>query len=179
MIREHLPVYDPAVAPTRTMTAVAELFRTIPGTLRSAHPHRPIAANGPHARVITAVHDPDCPSWDRSPLRAHYDLDAYALLVGATPATITALHLAEHRADWPSKHLVANGAALLQDGVRTWVTWQETSPEDEDFVDVVAAFAAETAHDVAGTVGQASARLLPVRPLVDYAARWFSTHRNG
>ena len=45
-IRDHLPAYDPAVTPTRTMGAVAELFRTIPGALRSGHPHRSFAAVG-------------------------------------------------------------------------------------------------------------------------------------
>jgi aminoglycoside 3-N-acetyltransferase len=53
IIRENLPAYDPARTPTRTMGAVAELFRTYPGTVRSAHPHRLISANGPHAAAIT------------------------------------------------------------------------------------------------------------------------------
>lgn len=179
LIREHLPVYDSAVTPTRTMGAVAELFRTIPGTRRSAHPHRSIAANGPHADAITAVHDLDCPAGERSPLRALYDLDGSVLLLGASPATTTVLHLAEHRADWPSKHLVANGAAVVENGVRTWETWQELWPEDEDFVDVVEAFAAATGRHAVGNVGEAPSRLLPVRPLVDYAAGWFSTHRGA
>ena len=43
-IRDHLPVYSAELSPTRTMGAVAELFRTVPGTLRSAHPHRSISA---------------------------------------------------------------------------------------------------------------------------------------
>jgi aminoglycoside 3-N-acetyltransferase len=38
-IRSNLPAYDPAWTPTRTIVAVAELFRTQPGTLRSSHPH--------------------------------------------------------------------------------------------------------------------------------------------
>jgi hypothetical protein len=48
-IRESLPAYDARTTPTRTMGLVAEHFRTLPGTVRSAHPHRSFAAAGPHA----------------------------------------------------------------------------------------------------------------------------------
>ncbi|WP_454296874.1 aminoglycoside N(3)-acetyltransferase [Salana multivorans] len=176
-IRENLPAYDPRVTPARTMGAVAELFRTLPGTLRSAHPHRSVSANGPLAETITAVHDLDCPSGERSPMRALYDADGQVLLLGASPAKTTVLHLAEHRADWPGKHLDSNAGPVLVDGKRTWVTYQELAVQDEDFVDVVEAFARETGLMRIGTVGEAPARLLPVRPLVDYAAAWFTTHR--
>jgi aminoglycoside 3-N-acetyltransferase len=176
-IRDHLPVYDPRITPTRTMGAVAELFRTVPGTLRSGHPHRSLSANGPHAAAITATHDLDSPVGERSPLKALHDLDASVLLLGTTPAKITALHLAEHRAHWPGKHLVGNGAALIEDGHRTWVTWEELHVEDDDFIEVVNAFTAGGGHVHTGLVGDAPAQLLPVRALVDFAAPWFSAHR--
>jgi aminoglycoside 3-N-acetyltransferase len=176
-IREHLPVFAPEVSPTRTMGAVAELFRTVPGTLRSAHPHRSISANGPNAAIITAVHDLDCPAGERSPLKALYDLEASVLLLGTTAAKMTTLHLAEYRADWPGKHLVSNGAALIRDGSRQWVSWEELWVEDDDFVEVVAAFIAAGGTRQTGTVGKATSQLLPIRPLVDFATKWFSTHR--
>ncbi|GAA1293826.1 AAC(3) family N-acetyltransferase [Saccharothrix xinjiangensis] len=176
-IRDHLPVYAPQVTPTRTMGVVAELFRTVPGTLRSGHPHRSISANGPHAVAITATHDLDSPVGERSPLKALYDLDASVLLLGTTPAKITALHLAEHRARWPGKHLVSNGAALIRDGHRTWVTWEELHVEDDDFIEAVDAFTAGGGRRHTAPVGDAPAQLLPVRALVDFAAPWFSAHR--
>lgn len=176
-IRDNLPVYDPAITPTRTMGAVAELFRTIPGTLRSPHPHRSIAANGPAAATITAVHDLDSPAGERSPLKALYDLDATVLLLGTTPAKMTILHLAEHRATWPSRHLVRNGTARIIDGIRTWTSWDELWLEDDDFTAAVDAFTADGGHTRTGTVGHAHARLLPARALVDFAADWFSSHR--
>lgn len=39
------------------MGAVAEMFRTWPGTLRSDHPARSVAANGQRAQFLTENHD--------------------------------------------------------------------------------------------------------------------------
>lgn len=177
MIRENLPLYDPATTPSQTMGTVAELFRTTPGALRSPHPHRSIAAAGPHARRITARHRLDSPAGEESPLSALVDLDAQILLLGVTAAKATVLHLAEHRASCPGQRTVPNGAALLVDGRREWVTWEELDVHDEDFEEVAAAFAADTGLVRTGHVGEAPARLLPARALVTFAAAWFSRHR--
>lgn len=176
-LREHLPLYDPARTPSQTMGAVAELFRTLPGALRSPHPHRSITAAGPHAERITEHHPLDSPSGPQSPLGALVDLDAWVLLLGATAAKTTALHLAEHRATYPGKRTKPNGVAMLVDGRREWVTWEELDVQDHDFVEVVDAFAADTGLVRSHRVGEAPTLLMPMRPLVEYAADWFSTHR--
>lgn len=176
-IRDHLPLYDPATTPSQTMGAVAELFRATPGALRSAHPHRSVTAAGPQAAAVTVRHPLGSPAGEESPLGALVALDAWILLLGVTPAKITALHLAEHRADYPGKQTIPNGVAMVVDGHRQWVTWDELDVHDHDFVDVTAAFAADTGLVRTGRVGEADARLIPMRPLVEYAADWFSTHR--
>ena len=43
-IRENWPAYDRAITPTNTMGAVAEMFRSWPGAVRSGHPARSVAA---------------------------------------------------------------------------------------------------------------------------------------
>ena len=176
-IRDHLPLYNQATTPSQTMGAVAELFRTTPGALRSPHPHRSITAVGPRAARITARHRFDSPAGEESPLGALVDLDASVLLLGVTAAKTTILHLAEHRAAYPGKQTVPNGAAMLVDGRRTWVTWDELDVHDHDFEDVAEAFATDTGLVRTGRVGDARAQLLPARPLVEYAADWFSNHR--
>jgi aminoglycoside 3-N-acetyltransferase len=179
LIREQLPAYDPLLTPTRMMGACAELLRTAPGSLRSAHPHRSFAANGPRARSIVARHDLDCPVGERSPLAALYDLGAGVLLLGVGYEKSTALHLAEHRAEYPGKRTVRNGAPVLRDGERRWVTWEELEVADDDFDAVGSAFVEETGRERRGRVARADARLLPMRDLVDFGARWFSEHRRA
>lgn len=177
LMREHLPAYDPARTPSMTMGAVAELFRTWPGTVWSAHPHRSIAANGPHAQAITERHDLDCPAGERSPLRVLYDLASQIVLLGVQADKATALHLAEHRASYPGKHTVRNGGPLRIDGVRQWRTWDEVWLEDHDFIEVASRFAEQHDGVRSGRTGSVVSHLLPMRELVDYAAEWFSTHR--
>lgn len=176
-IRDHLPVYDPASTPSKTMGLVAELFRTSPGTLRSAHPHRSFAAAGPNAATVVARHDLDSPTGERSPLSALYDLRADVLLLGVGADKCTALHLAEDRLPPQQQHYVENGAALLADGRRTWRTWQEPEAHDEDFPAVAAAFAADTGAVRTGPIGRATATLLPMAAFVDYAVDWFGRTR--
>jgi aminoglycoside 3-N-acetyltransferase len=178
IIREQLPAYEPAHTPTRTMGAVAELFRTYPGTMRSAHPHRSISANGLHAATITARHDLDCPAGERSPLAQLYDLNAKVLLLGVGPRKMTALHLAEYRARYPGKRDVPNGGPVLIDGRRVWETWEELDVYDYDFAAVTDDFADHHPELVsAGTIAAAPSRLLSMSALIDHAANWFSTHR--
>ena len=105
------------------------------------------------------------------------DLDGQVLLLGVTAAKLTLLHLAEHRASYPGKTTIPNGVAMMVDGRRQWVTWNELDVHDDDFVDVVEAFAADTGLVSTGRVGEATAQLMPARSLVEFATNWFSTHR--
>jgi hypothetical protein len=57
------------------------------------------------------------------------------------------------------------------------VSWEELGGEDDDFVEVVAAFIIAGGTSKTGTVGKAASQLLPIRPLVDFATKCFSTHR--
>lgn len=176
-IREHLPLYDPARTPSQTMGAVADLFRTMPETVRSPHPHRSISAAGPLAGRIVAQHPLDSPAGEESPLGVLVGVEARILLLGVTAAKATILHLAEHRAAYPGKRTVANGAALLVDGRREWVAWEELDVHDHDFEQVAEAFGSESGLVSTGTVGEAAAQLLPARELVEFASAWFEAHR--
>jgi aminoglycoside 3-N-acetyltransferase len=176
-IREYLPAYDPDTTPTRSMGMVAETFRTWPGAHRSAHPHRSFAAVGPDADRILARHDLDSPVGERSPLSALYDLYASVLLLGVGYDKCTVLHLAEDRVDQLGRASLDNGAPVLRDGRRAWVAFSEPVVDDTDFAAAGADFARMTGLERLGVVGRAPARLVPVRPLVDFCVAWFGSHR--
>ncbi|PPK98471.1 aminoglycoside 3-N-acetyltransferase [Kineococcus xinjiangensis] len=178
-VRNNLPVFDRHRTPTRTMGAVAELFRSQPESLRSDHPHRSFAAAGPHAETVVARHELAEPVGEGSPLKPLYDLGAQVLLLGVGYGKCTALHLAEERCDYPGKHRVRNGAALKREGRRVWVSWEELWVADDDFTEVGRAFAEATGLERRGAAGRAEAVLVPMRDLVDFAASWFPATRSA
>ena len=55
------------------------------------------------------------------------------LLLGVGHVNNTALHLAEYRADYPGKEWVTQGAPVMIDGERQWVTFEDLEGDSDDF----------------------------------------------
>ena len=177
-IRDHMPAFDPALTPPRSMGAVAEVVRTHPQARRSSHPTMSFAAVGPQAETITAGHVLAFGMGEGSPLARLYDLHARVLLLGVGHVNNSSLHLAEHRATYPGKHVYLEGSPVIIDGERRWVTYDELEGDTDDFEQVGRALA-DAGIEVTGRVGLATARLLSQRRTVDQAAAWFTQHRGG
>jgi aminoglycoside 3-N-acetyltransferase len=175
-IRDHMPPFDPARTPTYALGTVAELFRTLPGVLRSTHPHVSCASWGRLADVLTRDHPLEQGEGPLSPIGRLYDCDGRVLLIGVGHDSNTSLHLAEYLADYPGKSTQTQGAAVMQDGQRQWVTYQTLEVDTDDFPVVGAAFEA-SAGLTPGKLGNAELRLMRQRPLVDFATTWMTTHR--
>ncbi|WP_328817886.1 aminoglycoside N(3)-acetyltransferase [Nonomuraea cypriaca] len=177
VIREQAPGFDPSRTPSQHMGIIAEVARTWPGALRSTHPQVSFAALGKHADDIVAEHRLDDALGERSPLGAVYRLDGKVLLLGCGHHSNTSMHLAEWRQASPPRS--RTGSAIRQpDGRSQWTTWDDVVPDSDDFERLGADYEATGAVTI-GQVGDATARLMAQRPLVDFATTWLATHRFG
>lgn len=177
LIRDNWPAYDKRITPTNSMGAVAEMFRLWPGTLRSDHPARSVAAWGRQAERLTTGHDLSNIFGDGSPIGRLYELDGYVLLFGVGYDKNTSLHLADERAVYPGKRYDTEHSAIMEKGQRVWKSYSTLHVDGEDFAAIGEAF--EKAYDVpAVTLGNAALRFMRQRQLVDFAVDWIEKNRN-
>jgi aminoglycoside 3-N-acetyltransferase len=174
-IRDEAPGFDPARTPSRWMGVIAETVRTWPGAVRSDHPQVSCAALGRHAALIVSSHPLDGGHDERSPLGAINRLDGKVLLLGCGHDSNTSLHLAETRQSSPPR-VITGSSVLGPDGRGRWVSWEEVVADEEDFGRLGDDFDATGAVTI-GRVGEATARLMPQRALVDFGTAWIATQR--
>ena len=182
VIREESTPFDPERTPaSHWMGVLAEIVRAWPGAHRSDHPQVSMAAVGARAAEITGVHQLDDALGEHSPLGAINRLDGRVLLIGCDYSTNTSLHLAEWRQASPPRGTEA--ATVRQpDGSGKWTTWIDVETNESDFDEIGEAFEAAAlageAPDVAvGAIGNATARLMSQRALVDFATTWMAANR--
>jgi aminoglycoside 3-N-acetyltransferase len=173
VIREHTPVFDRALTPSWRLGIVPETLRSWPGVLRSDHPQSSFAAWGPLAHAITDEHAFDFPMGDGSPLARIYDHDGSICLLGVGHGNNSSLHLSEFRA---ATSEVKQGAAVLQNGQRTWRAMRDVHEDDSVFPQIGAEFDAEFGLQP-GRIGDAEARLLRQRDVVDFGLRWLQARQ--
>ncbi len=178
IIRDNWPAYNKDITPTNTMGAVAEMFRKWPGTLRSDHPARSVAANGKYAETLTKDHDLSNIFGEGSPIGKLYELDGYVLLIGVGYDKNTSLHLADVRANYPSKHNCKEYSAVMENGTRIWKEYETLFVDGEDFEQIGEAFEKECIVKKA-TLGNGTLTLMKQRQLVDFAVKWIEKNRGS
>lgn len=176
VIREYIPAYDKRITPTNTMGAVSEMFRQWPGTLRSGHPARSVAAWGRYAQYLTENHDLSDIFGDSSPVGRLYGLDGYVLLAGVGYDKNTSLHLADVRAEYPGKHTIIEYSAMQIDGQRIWKAYETLAVDGEDFAAIGEAFE-QTGQVRHAPLGNGVLSMMSQRALVDFAVKWIGENR--
>jgi aminoglycoside 3-N-acetyltransferase len=169
-IRAHLPVFDPFTTPT-TMGAIAEAFRTFPGTIRSHHPLVSVCANGRLAKEILKDHALEFCEGQGTPFEKLYILGAHTLLLGVGFNRCTSLHYAESLV--PTRRTTLSRFPIMQNGERVWIEEPQMAADNGVHFPVVGDQFASKGAIRSGRVGDADAMLFSTRDLVDFAESYF------
>ena len=158
--------FDPATSPAAAdLGIIAGTFWQRPGVRRSAHPFA-FAARGPLADSILADGLVLPPHQRNSPVGRVLDHDGKVLLLGVSHDANTTLHLAELLAGVPyrrPKHIT-----VLKDGQPTRLDYRENDHCCEMFR-LVDGWLRQSGLQTEGAVGNATARLVRARDIVDTA----------
>jgi aminoglycoside 3-N-acetyltransferase len=173
-IYDNMPAFDLEISPTRGMARIAELFRTVPNTIRSNHPHVSFSANGSEALHITENHPLTPQLGMDSPIGKMYKLKAKVLLLGVGYNSCTSFHLSESLIDKMPKEQI--GAAVLHNGERCWKCFDDYDYNTEDFMIIGKEFE-ENFNVQKGKVGNAECKLFEMTDGVDFAKTWLIKYR--
>lgn len=181
------PPFDNATTPSLPEVGrLAEVMRTMPGTLVNDHPEGRFAARG--RRAAQLLHD--LPWHDYygpgSALERFVAAGGRVLRLGADPDTVSVLHLAEYRADVPNPLRVRRHRKVPgPDGPRVVVIEclddedgivpEERQPTEDYFAIILRQYLA-TGRASTGTVGDADAELIEAGDIVDFGADWMSVN---
>ncbi|MCY4083077.1 MAG: AAC(3) family N-acetyltransferase [Caldilineaceae bacterium] len=159
------PIFDPALDPSE-MGRLTEETRTRPGARRSLHLVHSVAALGAHAREMTASHGPSAWAED-GPFWKLHELDGYILLLGVPYLRCTFFHLMEQLVRVPYRQWREVEAQIREpDGSLRPLPTLTFGPKPgfvgNDF-NRLGAMLEERGHVLAGSVGNAVARLFRAR----------------
>ncbi len=173
-IYESMPAFDVDLSPTRGMGRIAELFRTLPESVRSNHPQVSFSASGKYANTVTENHQLAPQFGMNSPLGKLYELNAKVLLLGVNYDSCTSFHLAEALNEkMPRKKM---GAAIMENNKRVWKWFEDYAYTDADFEQIGKALD-ETSYVTLGKIGNAQCRLFNMNAGVDFAGKWLEQYR--
>ncbi|NEB74265.1 AAC(3) family N-acetyltransferase [Streptomyces sp. SID14478] len=154
---------------TTSMGAIPEAVRKLPESVRSAHPQASVAAVGARAEDITRRQTLGFALGRTSPFGRIHDLGGHILLVGVGHDRNSFLHHAESLI--PNPRLKVRRFPRELDGERVWVEALDVGNDNGVYFPAIGREFEQQAGITAVMVGEASCRLIPVAPLISFAAQ--------
>ncbi|MBC9716045.1 AAC(3) family N-acetyltransferase [Streptomyces sp. TRM66268-LWL] len=154
---------------TTSMGAIPEAVRMLPESVRSAHPQASVAAVGARAEDITSRQTLGFALGRTSPFARIHDLGGHILLVGVGHDRNSFLHHAESLT--PNPRLKVRRFPRELDGERVWVEALDVGNDNGTHFPTIGREFEQQAGIAEVTVGEASCRLIPVKPLISFATQ--------
>lgn len=173
LVRDHVPVFEPAITPTLGMGAIAEAFRTWPGVVRSPHPQVSVCALGPLSERLCFPHDWAWGEGAGSPFERLCTLGGRLLLLGVGFNRATLLHYAESRVPHgrrKTRRFPARDAA----GRRYWAEAPDVGDDLNTHFPAIGQAARAAGLGAYGRVGAADCTLVEAAALADVATDYLS-----
>lgn len=174
LIKEHTPAFDPQSTPTRGMGVVPELFRTLPGVVRSNHPIGSFAVWGKDNDTIIASQVLTPEFGEHSPLDHLIKRQGKVVLIGVGYDSCTLMHYTEAILRIMPKK--PHECAVMKDGKREWITYEDYAYDSSDFNPIGDAYEKEEDF-IIRKVGLASVRVLDANNLHQYALAYMKKNR--
>ena len=166
-IRENLPAFDPYLSELRGMGKIAECFHRQHQTIRSPHPSHSFIALGKRAAEWMREQPLEESFGKGSPLEKMMQDHVKILLIGTGFDSCTALHYSEFMQE--NRISSPQGAAVSENGQRIWRTYDCVDMDSDRFPELVKDYPGQITE---GTLGQATVKLVEMRPLVEFGIEW-------
>ncbi len=165
-------VFDAELTPTK-MGAIAEAFRTWPGTLRSTHPLESVCARGPLAAEVTSLHPLAFSEGPGTPFGRLHDCDSAILLLGVGFNRCTALHYAETLSK--KRRTARVRFPNIENGEAVWIEVPNVADDNDLHFPIIGKRYLASGRAARAKVGEATSSLFRIRDLVDFAVDYFDT----
>src|SRR5215469_15044911 len=120
------PPFDPKTArANRDLGALAEFFRSYPGTICSENAPVRISARGERAESLIRGQPWDYGFGHGSPFERLVENGGQLLLLGSDHDEVTLMHYVEHVTEFPGKKIARYRVPVVRNGKRVWVPCEE------------------------------------------------------
>lgn len=182
-----LPAYNSYNDYKPRLSVVSEVFKKQSDTIRTNQVIASFALWGKEKEKIAAnveytQEGLSFEAGEKSTLARLYENGGWSLMLGTDYSTCTILHLAENRAEWPSKIIFTDEYILSdENGGEKKILFKDVAYQSGDFNEIGKAFEALYKDDASafrsGKVGNARSKLINQRIFVDFAVNWINQNR--